>query len=73
MYCDNQSIINLTKHQVLYERSKDFDVKLHFVSNIIANGSIKVENIPTKDKPIDMLTKALSSTNLKYCLNLANS
>ena len=36
VYCDNQSAIHLAKNQSFHERSKDIDVRLHFVRDIIA-------------------------------------
>lgn len=73
VHCDSQSAIHLSKHQVYHERSKHIDVKLHFVRDIISKGEIKLEKISTEQNPADALTKALSCTKFKYCLNLVNA
>lgn len=33
--CDNQSTLHLVKHQVFHERSKNIDVRLHFVRDVV--------------------------------------
>ena len=42
VHCDNQSNFHLTKHQVFHNKSKHIDVKLHFIRDMIAKGSIKM-------------------------------
>ncbi|KAE8683864.1 hypothetical protein F3Y22_tig00111166pilonHSYRG00202 [Hibiscus syriacus] len=73
VFCDNQSTIHLTRNQVFHERSKHIDVKLHFVRDMVAKGSIIVENISTEENPADMLTKALPAAKFRHCLDLVNS
>lgn len=48
VYCDNQSAIHLSKHQVYHERSKHIDVKLHFIRDTISKGEVKLEKISTR-------------------------
>lgn len=72
VYCDNQSAIHLTKHQVFHERSKHIDVKLHFVRDIICKGIVSVVKIPTEENSADMLTKELPTAKFKHCLDLVN-
>ncbi|KAE8688065.1 hypothetical protein F3Y22_tig00111002pilonHSYRG00100 [Hibiscus syriacus] len=73
VFCDNQSTIHLTRNQVFHERSKHIDVKLYFVRDVIAKGSIIVKKMPTKENPADMLTKALPAAKFRHCLDLVNS
>lgn len=72
VYCDNQRIIYLVKNNVYHERSKHIDVMIYFVRNIISNGKIKLEKVPTKDNRSDMLSKALPTSKFRHCLNLIN-
>lgn len=72
IYCDNQSVIHLTKHQMFHECSKHIDVKLHFVRNIIEEGTVEVKKISTEDNPADVFTKALPEGKFRHCLNLIN-
>lgn len=54
VYCDSQSAIHLTEHQVFHERCKHIDVRLHFVRDVTDKGEIKVEKISTNDNPADV-------------------
>lgn len=42
-------------------RSKHIDVCHHFLRELVVNGNISVEGVPTKEQHTDTLTKALSS------------
>ena len=57
--CDNQSTICLAKHQVHHEITKHTDVRMHFVKDVIAEGSVVVQKIPTEDNSTDMITKSI--------------
>jgi len=54
MFCDSQSVIHLTKHQMYHERTKHIDIRYHFIREIKV---IKVKKIGTADNPADMMTK----------------
>ena len=62
IYCDNQSAIHLSKHQVY--------IKLHFVRDVIEGGAILEEKISTDHKSTNMLTKVIPSNKFKYCLDM---
>ena len=67
VFCDSQSAIYLTNHQMYHERTKHIDVRYHFIQEIKV---IKVKKIGTTSNPADMMTKpvplASSSTVLNY-------
>lgn len=68
-FCDNQSAIHLTKHQVYHERSKHIDVKLHFVRDVVSKREVQGEKISTEYNPADMMTKSLPLIKFSRCLN----
>ena len=70
VFCDSQSAIQLSKNQVFHKRTEHIDVRLHFLGDEIAKGSIKLMKIPTDENPSDMLTKTVTSIKFKKCLNL---
>ena len=70
VFCDNQSAICLAKHQVYHERTKHIYVRMHFVIDVIAEGSVVVQKIPTKDNPIDMITNPVPAAKFRHCLDL---
>jgi len=47
LFCDNTSAINLTKNQVQHSRTKNIEIRHHFISDHISNGDCEVEFIAT--------------------------
>ena len=72
VFCDSQGAIHLSKHQVFHEKSKHIDVRMHFVRDVISEGSVKVLKIATEENPADMLTKTVPSDKFDHCLELIN-
>jgi hypothetical protein len=70
VYCDSHSAICLTKNDMYQFKTKHIDIKYHFIRDIVAEGKIKVHKIHTDKNPADMLTKPLSNTKFKHCLDL---
>nr|GEZ68437.1 ribonuclease H-like domain, reverse transcriptase, RNA-dependent DNA polymerase [Tanacetum cinerariifolium] len=56
---DNVSAIALVKNPVFYGRSKNIDIRYHFILECIENGHINVEHIYGELQRADILTKAL--------------
>ena len=67
LFCDSQSAIHLTKHQMYYERTKHIDVRYHFIREIKV---IKIKKIGNADNLADMMTKFVPSCKFEYCLEL---
>jgi len=70
VHCDSMSAIYLVKIQVYHPRMKHFDVKCHFVWDVLEDGDIEVKKIHTKDNPADMLTKMITRVKFNHCKNL---
>ena len=70
VFCDNQSEIYLAKHQVYHERTKHIHVWMHFVRDVIVEGSVIVQTVPTEDNPTDLITKPVPVTKFGYCLDI---
>uniref|UniRef100_A0A1X7STA9 Reverse transcriptase Ty1/copia-type domain-containing protein n=1 Tax=Amphimedon queenslandica TaxID=400682 RepID=A0A1X7STA9_AMPQE len=60
IYEDNQSAICMTKNQLFYGRTKHILIKYHFISELVADGIIKVVHCPTQVIMADVLTKGLN-------------
>ncbi|XP_052621017.1 secreted RxLR effector protein 161-like [Lactuca sativa] len=69
IFCDNESAIKLVLNPVFHERSKHFEVDLHFVREKVENGIIKVNKIDSLNQNADVLTKALGSSQHEYIFN----
>ena len=71
MFLDSQSAIHLCKNPIYHERTKHIDIRYHFVRDLVANGIVKIQKIPTEDNLADMGTKVqVTTSKFKYCLNL---
>ena len=70
VFCDNQGAVQLSKNQVFHERTKHIDIKLHFIREVVARGSVRVDKVSTEDNPADMITKPLPSNKFEYCLDM---
>ena len=72
MHCDNQSVIYLAKNQVYHARTKHIDVRFHKIRELIVTGDIVLEKVYTSENAADMLTKPVTATKFKHCLDLVN-
>lgn len=68
--CDIQSGIHLSKNQMLFERTKHLNVRLHLIRDVIDSGVVQVKKINTKDNPANMMTKALFGSSFQRCVEL---
>ena len=66
IYCDNQSTVMLTSNPILHQRTKHFELDLHFVREKVTQGVIAVHHIPSEEQTADVLTKAVSSSRFPY-------
>ena len=70
LFCDNQSVIFLTKDQMFHEMTKHINVRYHVVHEIIARGDIVGSKVGTQDNPIDMMTNLLLVAKFVHYSNL---
>lgn len=59
IFYDSQSDICLAKNSVYHERTKHIDVRYNFIRDVVADGSLKLSKINTKENPADLLTKSI--------------
>lgn len=71
VFYDSSSAIYLSKNPAHREKTKHMDIKLHFIINELSKVVVRIVKIHTNNNPADMLTKVVSITKLKFCLNLA--
>ena len=60
IYCDNISPIKLEKNQVHHSRTKNFDMKYHFIRDLVQKNDVELKHINTKDQLADIFTKAVA-------------
>nr|GEW28594.1 ribonuclease H-like domain-containing protein [Tanacetum cinerariifolium] len=61
LYCDNKAAMQIAANPVMHEKTKHFDLDVHFIREKICSGLIKTVKVESKDNVADILTKALGS------------
>lgn len=64
--CDNLSTIALAKNPVLHARTKHVEIDLYFVHDMVQEGYLHLQHVPSQDQIADLLTKPLSHD--RFCL-----
>ena len=59
IFCDNASTLSLAKNPVTHDATKHIDTKLHYMRDILKNGYLTIEHIPSKQNMADGFTKSL--------------
>jgi hypothetical protein len=73
LYSDNNGAIQLAKNLTFHERSKHIRVRYHFIRQKLADKTISIHYISTKDQKADGLTKPLSISKFKGFIRLIES
>ena len=64
-YSDNQSAIDITYSNQQHARTKHFNIRLYFISDVMKNNDISVKYLPTDQMVADIFTKALPGPSIK--------
>ena len=72
VHSNSQSSIFLCKNLVFHDRTKHINVKYHFIRDVVSQGIINLQKIPSEFNPADMGTKVLPVSRFKECLNSLN-
>ncbi|GJV06346.1 hypothetical protein Tco_1344002 [Tanacetum coccineum] len=55
----NKGAIDLSKNPVQHARTKNIEIRYHFLRNNVQEGNISIEKVSSKDNTADILTKPL--------------
>ncbi|GAA0165602.1 transmembrane signal receptor [Lithospermum erythrorhizon] len=72
VFSDSQSAIQLCKNPVFHDRTKHIDVRFHYIRDIVEQGIVKLEKIPSEFNHADMGTKCLSMEKFISCQRIMN-
>ena len=67
VYSDCQSAIHLSKNSTFHSRSKNIDVRYHWIRDVLESKKLYLEKIHTSDNRLEMLTKCLPKEKLESC------
>ncbi len=59
LYCDNTSVINISKNLVMHTKTKHIAVKYHYLIELVKDKDVKMEYVNTKEKIVNIFTKIL--------------
>ncbi|GJW08931.1 ribonuclease H-like domain-containing protein [Tanacetum coccineum] len=60
-YCDNVSAIYMTANPVQHQRTKNIEIDIHFVCDMVDRGQLRVLHVPSRYQYADIFTKGLPS------------
>ena len=66
IYVDNQAAIQISKNDTHHDRTKQIDIKHHFIRDCIKNGDIDLQWVETKLQRADILTKSLNTPTFTF-------
>ena len=65
LFVDNIGSIELSKNPVFHQRSKHIDTKYHFIRQMISDGKVVIDYIPSKQNIADAFTKPSTKFSLQ--------
>ena len=66
IYYDNTSAINISKNLVMHIQTKHIAIKYHYLRELVQDKEVRLEYINTKEKIVDIFTKALPKDAHEY-------
>ena len=66
LYCDNTSVINISKNPLMHTKTKHIAIKYHYLRELVQDKEVKMEYVNTKEKIVDIFTKALPKDSHEY-------
>src|SRR4030066_2116457 len=61
LYCDNLNTINTSKNPVQHSRTKQIDIRHHFIRDLVEDKVVSLEHVATEKQIADIFTKALDA------------
>ena len=65
VYCDNSSVIDISKNPVQHSKTKHIEIMYHFIRDLIERKIVCLEYIPTECQNVDIFTKPLDRSKFE--------
>lgn len=65
-FCDNTSAINISKNLVQHFRTKHIDIRHHFIRELVEEGLVVLEHVPTEHQKANIFTKLLDLLRFEF-------
>ncbi|WJX73238.1 hypothetical protein P8452_57046 [Trifolium repens] len=66
LYCDNLSVIYISKNPVQHSKTKHIDIRHHFIRDLVESKVVTLEHVATEEQIADIFTKALDAKQFEY-------
>eukprot|EP00253_Pinus_taeda_P009459 PITA_09459 len=66
VFCDNTSVISISKNPVMHSNTKHISIKYHFLREQVLEKKVRLEYVPSKEQIVDILTKPLPRETFEY-------
>jgi hypothetical protein len=50
LYCDNLSVVNISKNPIQHSRTKHIDIRHHFIRDLVEDKVVTLEHVTTKEQ-----------------------
>lgn len=65
LYYGNLSNINISNNPIQHSRTKNIDIRHHFIRELVEEKIVNLEHITTENQLADIFTKALDATQFE--------
>ena len=66
IFCDNNSVINISKNRMMHTKTKHIAIKYHFLRELVQDKEVRLEYVNTKEKIVDIFSKPLPKDAFLY-------
>ena len=66
IFCDNQSSVKLLENPVFHDKSKNIEIKYHYILDMVYRGVMKLQYVVIDEHIYNILTKPLARVNFEY-------
>lgn len=69
LFCDNLSVINISKNLVKHSTTKHIDIRHHFIRELDKDKVVAFEHVTTGKKLANIFTKALDADHFEKLMD----